>query len=83
MTRKYNPGLFPALIAKWRSEEEAKASVLVPVVEKPKETPFHEKVCRAFNADMTRREFYHELLFWMGLAVVGGPLFAGLAAVLQ
>ena len=82
MTRKYNPGLFPALIAEWRAEEEAKAAVLVPVAEKPKKEPFHEKVCRTFNADMTREEFYHELLFWMGLALVSGPLAVLLTAVL-
>ena len=82
MTRKYNPGLFPTLIAEWRAEEEAKAAVLVPVVEKPTKAPFHERVCQAFNADMTRREFYHELLFWMGLALVGAPLTVLLTAVL-
>ena len=98
MTRKYNPGLYVGLVSQWQAEsamddfiarvherrvkERAQARTLAARLAKT-EARYREAFCKAFDADMTRKEFYHELLFWFGLAVVCGSLFAGLAAALQ
>ena len=98
MTRKYNPGLSVALVNQWQAEKEmddfiarvherrvkerAKARTLAARLAKT-EARYREAFCKAFDADITREEFYHNLLATFSAALVGIPILVGLAAVLQ
>lgn len=98
MIRKYNPGLYVGLVNQWNAENEidafiasvhekreaerAQARTLAARLAKT-EARYREVFCKAFDADITREEFYHELLAWFAIDAIGGPLFAALAAVLQ